>query len=99
MSDFVPIRKCVATMALEHHEQLDGEGYPRGIKDLSFEGRLLSIIDSFEQLAFNEKLHRQKREPFGALQLIQKEILTHGKYDKEVFKGVCLSLVGKSRFA
>lgn len=88
----------VATIALEHHEKLDGTGYPEGIKTLSFEGRLLGIIDAFEQLSFHEKRHRKKREPFGALKLIQDEILTDGNYDKEIFKEVCLSLVGKSRF-
>ncbi|MDJ0781468.1 MAG: HD domain-containing phosphohydrolase [Desulfosarcinaceae bacterium] len=90
---------AVAMMALEHHEELDGSGYPHGQRDLSFGGRLLGIVDTFEQLTFNEKTHRQRREPFGALKLIQDEMLREGNYDKEIFRGLCLSLVGKSRFA
>jgi HD-GYP domain-containing protein (c-di-GMP phosphodiesterase class II) len=90
--------RSVAAMALEHHEKLDGTGYPGGVAEITFEGRLLGIIDAFEQLTFNEKAHRKKREPFGALKLIQSEILSRANYDKEIFKGVCQSLVGKSRF-
>lgn len=89
---------AVARIALEHHEKLDGKGYPEGRRAISFEGRLLGIIDTFEQLTFNEKKHRKRREPFGALKLIQDEVLADGSYDKDIFKGVCLSLVGKGRF-
>jgi HD-GYP domain-containing protein (c-di-GMP phosphodiesterase class II) len=92
------VDRSVAAIALEHHEKLDGTGYPVGTEDISYEGRLFGIIDAFEQLTFNEKAHRKRREPFGALNLIQSEILSRGNYDREIFKGVCLSLVGKSRF-
>ena len=55
------IRDCirtdpsVATGILEHHERLDGEGYPNGISNISFDGGLLGLIDSFESLTNSKK--------------------------------------------
>jgi HD-GYP domain-containing protein (c-di-GMP phosphodiesterase class II) len=96
--DNMEVDRSVAAIAREHHEKLDGTGYPEGTTEISQEGKLLGIIDAFEQLTFNEKAHRKRREPFGALKLIQSEILSRGNYDTEIFKGVCQSLVGRSRF-
>lgn len=31
---------------LEHHERLDGSGYPRGIANISLEGRPIGLINS-----------------------------------------------------
>jgi putative two-component system response regulator len=44
--------KLAATIALDHHERWDGTGYPAGKKEgeISFWGRLVSIIDVFDSL-------------------------------------------------
>ena len=86
---------AVAIGIHEHHERLDGGGYPRGNSDISFDGRLIGLIDSFESLINSEKIHRQKREPFDALKKIQDEVLAEGKFDKKIYRDLCLSLSGK----
>lgn len=40
----------VTLVALEHHERIDGRGYPRGIKTLSEYVELIAILDFFEAL-------------------------------------------------
>ncbi len=40
----------IARGALEHHEKLNGSGYPRGTHQISFVGQLLGIIDCYEAL-------------------------------------------------
>jgi HD-GYP domain-containing protein (c-di-GMP phosphodiesterase class II) len=37
---------------LEHHERWDGQGYPKGIrgKDISMQGRIIAIADSFDAM-------------------------------------------------
>lgn len=42
----------VAQIAKLHHERLDGSGYPHGIKgsDISIEGRIIAIVDSFDSM-------------------------------------------------
>jgi len=47
----------VATVALEHHERIDGSGYPNGSKNISLDSKLIGIIDSYEPLTYrNEAL-------------------------------------------
>ena len=85
--------------ALEHHERLDGSGYPRGISNIAFEGRLIGMIDCFDSLTNSKKIYRRKKDPFSALKLIQDEMLDMGKFDKEIFTELCLSLLGKTKYS
>jgi putative two-component system response regulator len=41
-----------ATIALHHHEKVDGSGYPRGLRgeEISVEGRIVAIADVFDAL-------------------------------------------------
>lgn len=89
------IDSSIAVGILEHHERLDGSGYPRGIASISFEGRLIGLINSFDHLTNSEKTHRKKRSPFDAMMLIKDEVLKEGRFDKAIYKDLCLSL-GKS---
>jgi HD-GYP domain-containing protein (c-di-GMP phosphodiesterase class II) len=57
------------------------------------------MIDSFENLTNNEKAHRKKKAPFGAMKIIQDEILKTGKFDKDIFTDLCLSLLGKRKYS
>ena len=86
--------ESLARGVLEHHEKLDKSGYPRGIKNISYEGQLLNIIDSFEQLAYSENKYRKAKRPFDAMSIIKSETLQNGKFDKEIFKNLCLSFSG-----
>jgi len=40
----------IKTLAINHHEKINGTGYPRGITDLSFYDRILAIADIFSAL-------------------------------------------------
>jgi HD-GYP domain-containing protein (c-di-GMP phosphodiesterase class II) len=45
----------VATIALQHHERLDGSGYPHGLRgiDMLPEARVLAVADVFEAMSSN----------------------------------------------
>ena len=49
-----PLLQAAATIAHEHHERWDGNGYPRGLAGsaISIEGRLVAIADVFDALSF-----------------------------------------------
>lgn len=82
----------ISRAILEHHERLDGSGYPRGIAHLGFEAQLIGIIDSYENLTFREKVHRKAKSPFDTLNLIKHEVLIQGKFNKTIFKDLCTCL-------
>ena len=47
-----PLLQLSATIALNHHENFDGSGYPKGLKgdEIPFEGRICSICDVYDVL-------------------------------------------------
>jgi HD-GYP domain-containing protein (c-di-GMP phosphodiesterase class II)/ribonuclease BN (tRNA processing enzyme) len=56
--------KEITHIAANHHEKLNGKGYPRGLskKDLTFEDRLLAICDIFEALTASDRPYKQPKK-------------------------------------
>lgn len=75
----------IANISLQHHEQYDGKGYPRGLKGKEIEeyARIASIADSYESQISN----RSYREKVGAYHAM-KNLLASGvnKFDPEILK-------------
>ncbi len=84
--------EVIALGALEHHEKLDGSGYPKGVSGSSAIGQLLSIIDSFETLVNSHKPYRQAKEPFDTLKQLKKET-DAGQFNQTIFEPFCYSLI------
>ncbi|MCK4268239.1 MAG: HD domain-containing protein, partial [Actinomycetia bacterium] len=60
---YIKFRWPVATAVSQHHERLDGSGYPAGLKgdDISLEARILAVADVMEAMASD----RPYREGLG----------------------------------
>ena len=43
---------------LQHHERLDGSGYPHGTTDISVVGQILGIVDSYEVLTNDDRPYK-----------------------------------------
>ena len=82
----------ISKIALQHHERIDGSGYPNQIRKIAFESQVIGLIDSYESLTYSNKDFRSRKNPFDSLSLIKKETLS-GKFTKEIFKQFtsCLS--------
>ncbi len=87
----------IAQMVLQHHENINGSGYPQGLsgEEITPEARILAVADVVEAISS----HRPYRPALGidkALEQILKnrEIL----YDPNVVD-VCLKLFSEKRFA
>ncbi len=78
--------------ALEHHEKLDGSGYPLGISDISYAGRLIGIIDCYEALTGDERPYRRAKSPVDTLSLLKGDVVS-GKLDRNIFTAFCKSLI------
>jgi putative nucleotidyltransferase with HDIG domain len=79
--------------ALEHHEKLDGSGYPDQKTDISEFAQIVSIIDCYEALTNDERVYRKAVDPLGALKTIQTEIVDAGKFSRNIFKNFAYSLL------
>jgi HD-GYP domain-containing protein (c-di-GMP phosphodiesterase class II) len=82
--------------ALEHHEKLDGSGYPEGKTNISTCGMLLGIIDCYEAVTNDDRPYRSAMQPMSALQLIKKDV-DAGKYNKKIFETFAYSLTDFNR--
>lgn len=67
----------MAVLAAEHHEKLDGSGYPRGLtaRDLTLESRILALADQFAGMTEIRPYHAGYT-PHEALELIWQRVPT-----------------------
>lgn len=86
----------VANMILQHHERLDGSGYPQGLKgdEILLESRILAVADVVEAMSS----HRPYRPSVG-LEPALEEITRHrgALYDSAVVDA-CLRLFKEKEF-
>jgi putative nucleotidyltransferase with HDIG domain len=63
-----------ANMILQHHERIDGSGYPNGIKGeaITFEGKVIGLCDSFDALT-SERPYKEKYDIHEALRILCKD--------------------------
>jgi PAS domain S-box-containing protein len=87
----------VAEIALQHHERMDGSGYPGGLKgnEIRIEAKILMIADVVEAMAS----HRPYRPSLG-IKAALNEITDNSKtlYDPEI-AGICIRLFREKGFA
>ena len=82
----------VARGALEHHEKLDGSGYPQSTRNISYAGQLLGIIDCYEALTNEDRPYRRARQPLETLKFLKDDVEA-GKFSRDIFEKFCYSLI------
>ena len=81
----------VARTVLEHHERLDGSGYPRGLKgdEISMGGRIMAVADVVDAMS----THRPYRAGLGINAAVDELKRGSGTlYDKSVVNA-CIKLI------
>jgi len=79
-----------ATIALSHHERVDGTGYPHGLSgsDIPFEGRIVAVADVFDALT-TDRVYRSAMPLGEALDIMRDAKGTHFDVEAlEAFFGV-----------
>lgn len=73
-------------MGLNHHEKLDGSGYPfRRIADeLGIESRIVMVADIFQALA-QQRPYRKPQSPERIVEILRQQP-TEGQLDKELVR-------------
>ncbi|WP_312854478.1 HD-GYP domain-containing protein [Paludibacterium denitrificans] len=93
----MPFGKPIAEIIRQHHERMDGSGYPRGLKgdDILPEARVLAVADVIEAMAS----HRPYRAALGLEQaLTEIEKGTGTIYDKSVVEAM-VRLIRQKEYA
>jgi putative two-component system response regulator len=78
-----PVLELGATIALTHHERVDGAGYPRGLRGeaIPLVGRIAAIADVFDALT-HDRVYREAFSTAKALEMLREETGKH--FDPEV---------------
>ncbi|MFW5976338.1 MAG: HD domain-containing phosphohydrolase [Bacillota bacterium] len=79
----INFKKSVARIVLQHHERLDGSGYPEGLKqnDILFESKIIAVADVLEAMISNRS-YRSGLDKKEAFNILLKEAGT--KFDKQI---------------
>lgn len=66
------INKDVAAIIIQHHEKIDGSGYPYGVKDVRLESQIVSITDVFDAL-IKERPYKKPFTVSESLEIIKNQ--------------------------
>ena len=71
----------------QHHERLDGSGYPKGAKaeEISIFSQVIAVADVFHAMT-SERLYRSKQSPFKVIDMIKES--EFGKFDIKVVQAL-----------
>jgi putative nucleotidyltransferase with HDIG domain len=85
------LRKCrfpdkeISLSALEHHEKLDGSGYPNNKTRIFQVNQIIGIIDSYEALTSADRPYRKAMAPFDVLDQVIKKEVKNGRFNEEIY--------------
>jgi HD-GYP domain-containing protein (c-di-GMP phosphodiesterase class II)/ribonuclease BN (tRNA processing enzyme) len=79
--------KDVLNIACNHHEKLNGTGYPRGLseKDISLEDRIMILSDIFEALTASQRPYKDAMKLSVAKNILEK-MMNNGEIDKDLIQ-------------
>ena len=93
-----PLLKVARQIALTHHENWDGSGYPQGLKGeaIPWSGRVMAVVDSFESMTATQ-FYRDAKKPDDAAFEIEKS--SGKRYDPRIVEAFkkALSVMTKVR--
>lgn len=86
----------IARMVREHHERIDGSGYPRGLKDedILLESKIIAVADVVEAISSN----RPYRPALGIGVALEKIENKKGVFYDRTVAEICLKLFHEKRY-
>jgi len=92
----IPFPWPVATIIIQHHERLDGSGYPRGLRRTAIDpkARVLAVADTVEAMA----AHRPYRPALGIDRALEEILAGRGVRFDEDAVDACVALFESDAF-
>jgi response regulator RpfG family c-di-GMP phosphodiesterase len=86
----------IADIALQHHERMDGSGYPRGLKGdaIRMEARIIAVADVIEAMS----LHRPYRDGLGIERALAEIERGRGSVYDSAVADACIRLFREKHF-
>jgi len=86
------LKKEVKIAVLQHHERLDGSGYPGGEKEdrIHIYSKIVAVADVYHAM-ISERTYRSKQSPYRVWEMIRHD--DFGKFDLKVIKALATGVV------
>lgn len=87
VKDLPALKDNMKKAIIEHHERLDGSGYPQGLKidNISPFSQIIAVADTFHAMT-SERSYRAKESPFKVVEMIKEN--EFGKFDIRVVQAL-----------
>ncbi len=81
----VPMLQMAADIALSHHENFDGSGYPHGLRaeSIPWSARIVSIVDVYDALV-HKRVYKEAYPEATSLEMMQAMVGT--KFDPDIYE-------------
>jgi HD-GYP domain-containing protein (c-di-GMP phosphodiesterase class II) len=85
LQDSAILKETVKYAIFEHHERLDGSGYPAGGKGKTLHSfsQIVAVVDVYHAMT-SERMYRNKQSPFKVMEMIMQD--EFGKFDIAVVR-------------
>lgn len=84
----------ISIVARDHHERIDGSGYPNREKDIMPMAQIVGIIDCYEALTNDDRPYRNAMEGFQTFNQILKQEVIRSKFNRDIYTQFVRSLEG-----
>lgn len=80
-------------IVVQHHEKLDGSGYPNGLKDkqITYLSKIITVSDIFDAVV-SERSYHKSRQPAEGIDILRGDV-ENGKLDNEIVESFVGQLV------
>jgi len=81
----IPSLKQYSNVARYHHENEDGSGYPKGIKNVPIEAEMIKIADMYDALV-SKRQYKGEMQITKAIDILKEVLIDRGIANKNIFK-------------
>ncbi|MEG0431543.1 MAG: HD-GYP domain-containing protein [Anaerovoracaceae bacterium] len=87
VKDLPALKEVMKVAIYQHHERLNGSGYPKGEKmgSITNFAQMIAVADVFHAMT-SERLYRLKQSPFKVIEMIKEE--EFGKFDVQIVQAL-----------
>lgn len=87
VKDLPALKAEMKLSIFQHHERLNGSGYPKGIKsdEITIYSQIIAVADVYHAMT-SERLYRSKQSPFKVIDMIKES--EFGKFDIKVVQAL-----------